>query len=123
MQTTRGFEPDLAYLRALIRAGLEGISTARHELGGGVFTPPLTAAVWKPVAIAATVGALGTRLSGNRKAGNIVVGGLVGSVVGFGAALAWTSRRFTSRAARTALRLVNTTRDAHWLEAHPIDYA
>ncbi len=123
MQTTRGFEPDLAYLKSLIGAGLTGISAARHELGGGVFKPPLTAAVWKPVAIGATVGALGTRLSGNRKTGSIAVGGLVGSVVGFGAIVAWTSRRFTGRAARTALRLVNDTRDAHWLEAHPIDYA
>jgi hypothetical protein len=123
MQATRGFEPDLAYLRTLIGAGLDGISTARHELGGGVFRPPLTAGVWKPVAIGATVGALGTRLTGSRKAGSIAVGGLVGCVVGFGAVLAWTSRRFTSHAARTSLRLVNAARDSHWLEAHPIDYA
>ena len=123
MPATRWFDPDLAYLKTLIGAGLNGISTAKSELGGRVFTPPLQAAVWKPLAVGAAVGALGTRLKGDRRPGSIAAGSLLGSLIGFGAALAWTSRTFTGSAGRKAVHLVNATRDAHWLESNPIDYA
>lgn len=123
MGTTRGIPSDIGYLKALIGAGLDGISSARQELGGRVLTPPLRSVVWKPAAIGATVGALGVRLTGNRKSSSIAVGGLLGSLAGFAAALAWTSRRFAGSAARKAFDRVSATREAHWLAGHPIDYA
>ena len=115
--------PDVDYLKSLVASGLDGIASAKGELDGPVFTPPLKSTVWPAVAIGATVGALGTRLGGNRRAPSLAIGGIVGSLVGFVAALAWTSRRFTGCATRRALRQVNATRDAHWLETHPINYA
>jgi hypothetical protein len=124
METVRSLESDLAYLKQLVGAGLNGIGSARHELDGNMFTSPLQAVVWTPTAIGATIGMLGTRLIANRKSlSSVAIGGLVGSVLGVGAALAWSSRRFTGLAARKAVRHVNAARDAHWLETNPIDYA
>ena len=124
METVHSLESNLAYLKQLVGAGLDGIDSARHELDGGVFTSPLQAVVWTPTAIGATIGILSTRLIGNRKsASSVAMGGLAGSVLGFGAGLVWTSRRLIGPAARTAIRRVNAARDAHWLETHPIDYA
>ncbi len=123
MQTTRWFEPDIAYLKSLVGTGLDGISQARRDAQGHVFTPPLNTVAWKSAAAGAIAGALGARLSGNRKASRIAVGGLVGTLVGFSAAVAWTTRRFTASAIRSAVQLVSATRDAHWLKANPIDYA
>ena len=123
METRRRFGPDFDYCKALIEAGVDGISSARRELGGRALTLPRKGVVWAPAAIGATVGAVSARLSGSRKASNIAIGGLVGSLVGFTVALAWASRGFAGSAARGSWRRVSAARDAHWLAAHPIDYA
>ena len=115
---------NLRYAKQLIGAGLDGIAAARQESNGAIFTPPLQTVAWTPTAIGAMIGALGTRLIRRDKgASGAAIGGLIGSVFGFGAALAWASRDFTGPAARKTLRGVNTVRDAHWLESHPITYA
>jgi hypothetical protein len=120
----RSLRSDLSYFRQLVGAGWDGIASARQELNSGVFPSPRQAVLWTPAAIGATIGVLGPRLIGNRKsASSMAMGGLVGSVLGFGAALAWSSRRFTGPAARKAVRNVNAARDARWLETHPINYA
>jgi hypothetical protein len=117
-------ESNLAYLRQLFGAGLDGIGSARHELDGSVFPSPLEAALWTPTAVGATIGMLSTRLIGNRKsASSVAMGGLIGSLLGFSFGLVWTSRRWIGPSARTAMRHVNAARDAHWLETHPINYA
>jgi hypothetical protein len=124
METVHSLESNLAYLKQLVGAGLDGIGSAWQELDGGVFTSPLQTVVWPPTAIGATIGMLSTQLIGNRKsARRVAMGGMAGGVLGFGAALVWASRRFTSLATRRAVRHVNAARDAHWLETHPIDYA
>jgi hypothetical protein len=123
MGTVHSIGSNLAYLKQLVGAALDGIDSARHELNCGVYTSPFQAVVWTP-AIGATIGMLSTRLIGNRKsASSVAIGGLVGSVLGFAAGLVWTSRRLIGPSACTAIRRVNATRDAHWLETHPIDYA
>jgi len=111
---------DLTYFKQLLGAGLDGIAAARQESHGRV----LQTVDWTPTAIGATIGALGTRLVRREKgASSVAIGGLIGSVFGFGAALAWASRDFTGPAARKTLRSLNAVRDAHWLETHPITYA
>jgi hypothetical protein len=122
MDTARAHQPDFDYLRQLVGAGIDGIAAARREQAG-IFQPPLHTAVWPPFAIGATVGALGTHLTGKRKASTVAAGTVVGSLIGIGAALAWASRRFTGSAVRRATRNVNASRDLHWLETHPINYA
>ena len=115
---------DFTYFKQLVGAGLNGIAAARQESHGRVFTPSLQTIAWTPAAIGATVGALGARLvRRDKSASGVAIGGLIGSLFGFGAALAWASRDFTGPAARKTLRGVNAVRDAHWLETHPITYA
>ena len=124
METFHSLEFDLTYLKRLVGAGLDGIAAARDEFDGGAIPSPLKPAVWTPAAIGTTIGMLTTRLDGNRKsASRTALGGLVGAVLGLGAGLVWASRLHIASAARTATRRVNATRDAHWLETHPINYA
>ena len=115
---------DFTYTRQLVGAGMDAIAAARQECKGAIFTPPLQTVAWTPTAIGATIGALGSRLIRRDKGtSGAAIGGLIGSVFGFGAALAWASRDFTRPAARKTVQGVNTVRDAHWLESHPITYA
>jgi hypothetical protein len=124
MESVHLRESAFVYFKQLVRAGLDGIDSARNERDGRVFTPPLQTVVWTPTAIVATIGMLSAHLIGKRKSvSRVALGGLAGSVLGFGAALAWASRDFIGPAARTAVRRVDAVRDAHWLESHPIDYA
>ena len=122
MRTTHALEVDLAYLKQLIGAGLDGIESARRDQAGGIIAS--RPGMWMPAAIGTTLGVLTTSLAGKRKsASRTAWGGLVGGVLGISAGLAWASRGLIGHAARTATRRVNATRDAHWLETHPIDYA
>ena len=114
---------DIAYFRNLIKAGLNGITSARNETSG-IFTPRWKAAAWTPALVGAAVGALSTCFDKKyRSVPRAAIGGLVGSALGFGGGVAWASRGFTGTAARHAIRGVNSVRDARWLERNPIDYA
>ncbi len=108
---------NLTYLKQLAGAGLEGIESARREVR------PIVP-VWAPVAIGVVVGLLGATMTGRRKTvSRTAMGGLVGTVVGLSAGLAWTSGRSFGPAARAAARRVNAVRDARWLARNPINYA
>jgi hypothetical protein len=124
MITSLSLRSDLTYITCLTKAVLEGITTAPKGTAGRACTPILTAAVWTPMAIGAGIGVLGGSLSRKNRSGyRLAVGGLVGSVLGFGAGVGWTSRDFTGAVARTTIQKVNSVRDARWLEKNPIDYA
>ena len=124
MESVRTLKSDITYIKQLAGAGWDGIAAARREWNGGVFPSPRQTAVWTPAAVGATIGILSPRLLGSRKsASSMAMGGLVGSILGLGAALVWGSRRFTGPAARRAVRRVSAVRDAHWLESNPITYA
>jgi hypothetical protein len=113
---TRSLGSNLTYLKQLAGAGLEGIESTRREIRPSV-------PGWAPVAIGVVIGVLGATITGRRKASKTAIGGLVGSIVGFGAGLAWTSGRSLGPAARAAARRVNEVRDARWLATNPITYA
>lgn len=124
MRTTSLLSSDIAYFNNLVRAGLDGVASARNETHGSVFAPPVKHAALAGAAVGAAIGVLSTCFDkGRRSVPRATIGGLVGSVVGFVGAMAWASRRFTGTATRRAMRGVNSVRDARWLERHPIDYA
>jgi hypothetical protein len=124
MRITGLLSSDIAYFKNLIRAGLDGITSALNEKHGGVFTPALKDAAWTPAVLGAGIGVLSTCFDKDRRSvPRAAIGGLVGSAVGFGGGAAWASRRFTGMAAKRAMRGVNKIRDARWLEKHPIDCA
>jgi hypothetical protein len=124
MGTVDTIHSNLTYMKDLVAAGWEGIASVRQEFGGAVFSPPLKAAAWRPAAIGAALGAVsaGMALQRRRKS-TVAYGGAIGSIVGLGAAMAWSSHRFTRAAAQRGIRRVNAARDAHWLALNPIDYA
>ena len=49
--------------------------------------------------------------------------GLLGAAIGFGANVALGTRQLTGEMVHSAVRNINTVRDAHWLAKHPVDYA
>ncbi len=122
METSRRIKSDLNYAKQLVGAGWEGVASARKD--APLFAPPLLNSAWLPMAAGAAVGIAGTRWAAKRKdASGLAVAALVGTIVGFGVAVAWASRGFTTSAARNASRRVSAARDQHWLEQNPIDYA
>jgi hypothetical protein len=124
MRITSLLSSDIAYFNNLVRAGLDGIASARNETQGSVFATSLQNATWAAAVLGAAIGVVSTCFDKDRRSvPRATIGGLVGSVVGLAGAMAWASGRFTGTATRRAMRGVNSVRDARWLERHPIDYA
>ena len=77
-----------------------------------------------PAAVGACLGLVGGLVVNGRKSAIRTLGfGLLGGIVGFGAGLIWENRQFAASVASGAWKRVNRTRDEHWFENHPIDYA
>ena len=115
---------EIVYARKLVEAGLDGIASTWEKSGDRVVEPLTAARVWVPASIGAATGLVGVCLNRNRRSVSaFAVGGLLGSILGFSAGMAWASREFSGTAVKTAIGKVNTVRDARWLEHNPIDYA
>jgi len=123
MKLSESLKSDAGYVRDLVGAGWAGIDSARRDSGEPWMTPAFKRTVWLPIAIGTAVGVAAAYSKSSRKTRYAVLGGLLGSVVGFGAGVAWASRGVTGAAARNAISKVNTVRDARWLEKNPIAYA
>lgn len=119
---------NLDYSRKVLNSGLEGARSGREAfLHGRSLTSFLSESVrnaWKPAVIGACLGVLSS-CPGNRQKSliRLLTCGLAGGALGFGAGVAWKSRRLTTSVADGAMRKIGKTRDEHWLEMHPIDYA
>ena len=83
--------------------------SARHALG--------------PTIIGAGLGWLGGYLENRRSRSRALVCALLGGAIGFGTGVFWENRRLTASVASSAWKSINKTRDAHWFEKNPIDYA
>src|SRR4051812_43084135 len=115
------FRAEMVYFKQLADAGWNGVTAARRE-----FTGPLikTGTMWRPAAMGAAIGIVGSRLTGSRRGKSATaMAGLAGGAVASAVLMAWTSRRFARAATTKAIRSVNAVRDQHWLAANPIDYA
>lgn len=77
-----------------------------------------------PAVFGVCLGALGGYLGDERRsASKAFICGFLGGVIGFGAGVLWDSRHFTAHVASSAWKNVEKTRDEHWFEKNPIDYA
>jgi hypothetical protein len=78
----------------------------------------------KPAVIGAFLGLLSGVL-GNRQRSiaRVLARGVVGAGIGFGAGVIWDNREFTASVASGAWKGIGKTRDEHWFEKNPIDYA
>src|ERR1022692_16854 len=116
------------YGRELLHSGIEGARSGREAfLDGESLTPFLSESVrnaLKPAALGACLGVLGSYPGCREKSiDEPWAYGLLGGVIGFGAAIAWESRCLTASVTGGALENIGRVRDEHWLTRHPIDYA
>src|SRR5580658_686616 len=118
------------YGRKVLGSGLEGARSGREAfLNGRPLTTFLSESVreaLKPAALGACIGLLSRYPFSNKRHRSIGRGlglGWLCGVIGFSAGFAWASRRLTASMAGEVRRNIGRTRDEHWLEEHPIDYA
>src|SRR5512147_1735520 len=116
----------LHYGRKLLDSGLEGARSAEHEfLHGSRLTPYLNRSVriaLGPAALGACLGFIGSHPhTRQRSAVRAMAFGVLGGVIGFGAGVAWETRRLAASVAHGAMKNMERVRDEHWLEQHPID--
>ena len=122
MKNSPSLKSDITYVNCLTRAVLDGITSVPRGTRGSSLAPVAEAAVWTPTAVGAAIGFLTASLRGRHNGYMVAAGSLVGSAVGFGVGVAWTSREFTRSIVRATIRKVNRVRDARWLEFNPVNY-
>jgi hypothetical protein len=122
--STGSLKSEVVYVRNLVEAGVDGVTTAWKADVDRSFTPALTSALW-PAAVGGGIGVLSICLASSRPRGEhrVATGGLIGTALGFGVGVVWASRVFTRTIVRSAHRKINDVRDARWLEKNPINYA
>jgi len=128
MSLLRWSKSEAAYGRKVLGSGLEGARSGREAfLNGRPLTSFLSESVrqaMNPAALGACIGVLSTCPGYKHKSvARVAAFGLLGCAFGFGAGVAWGSRRLTASVVSATLRNIGTVRDEHWLERHPIDYA
>jgi hypothetical protein len=116
------------YSRRLVNSGLEGARSGREAfLSGRPLTPFLNESARHAVtaaALGAGIGLLGGfSANRHRSAGRALAFGVFGGALGFGAGVAWESRRLGASVVSGAMKNIGRVRDEHWLEKNPIDYA
>jgi hypothetical protein len=116
------------YGQRLVNSALEGAREGEEEvLRDESLSPRLTESArhaMVPALIGAYLGAFGGTLgNGRRSTSRAVAFGLLGGAIGFSAALAWENREIGVSVASSAWKKIKQTRDEHWFEKNPIDYA
>ena len=115
------------YGHRLVSSAIEGAREGEEEyLQEESFTPHLGESARQallPALIGAYLGAFGGSLARERSTSKTVALGLLGGAVGFGAGLAWQNREIGANVASSAWKRIQQTRDEHWFEKNPIDYA
>jgi hypothetical protein len=118
---------ELEYGRKVLDSGLDGARSGREAFLDGrplnVFLSNSAEDALTPAALGACIGVLGSFAGNRRSIRSAFAFGLLGGAIGFGAGVAWASRRLTGSVAHGALRNIGKVRDEHWFETHPIDYA
>ena len=119
---------EIDYGRKLFSSGLEGARSSREEfLHGKPRTPFLSESTGNAMgvaAIGACIGLLGSYLGSQHKSARRAFAfGIFGGAIGFGVGVAWGNRHLAANVASGVWKNIGRTRDEHWLERNPIDYA
>jgi hypothetical protein len=128
MNVVEWSKSNVDYARKLVDSAMEGARTGESEfLKEGSLTSFLSESARQavaPAAIGAFLGALsGYLATGRHSKTRALVSALLGGAVAFGASMIWESRQLTATVASKSWKSVGKTRDEHWLEKNPIDYA
>lgn len=121
-------KPNEGYGRKLFRSALEGAHSGEEAyLHGKPFTGFVDESArnaLKPAILAACLGLLGGYTGyRHRSPGRAMAYGVLGGTIGFSVGLAWQSWGLTASIASAAWKKIGRTRDEHWLDQNPIDYA
>ncbi len=115
------------YTRKLVHSGYEGAAlgaeSALHGADLSSFFIESVRTALVPAALGACLGVLRCHPATRKSAARALAYGFLGGAVGFSCAVAWHTRQLASSAGSGAWQSVSHTRDEHWLEQHPIDYA
>jgi hypothetical protein len=120
-------KPNFEYGRKLVDSAFEGARAGEGEfLDNGHIAPYLNDSARSalgPAVLGTCLGILGGLSNGDRSTRRTVACGVLGGALGFGAGLLWESRELTASVASSAWKNLRKTRDEHWFEQNPIDYA
>lgn len=115
------------YGRKLVDSGLEGAQEGEEAfLHGEPLAPFLGKAARRaitPTVVGICLGAIGGRSRRRPTVGETLAFAVIGGAIGFALGLGWHSRRLASSVACGAMKKIEKTRDEHWFEQNPIDYA
>jgi hypothetical protein len=116
------------YGRKLVDSAMEGARTGEREFLKHESLAPFFAhsarQARKPAVIGLCLGALAGYLGTERRSKTAVVAcAFLGGAIGFGASVIWDSRHLSASVASAAWKHIGKTRDEHWFEKNPIDYA
>jgi hypothetical protein len=116
------------YGRRLVDSAMEGARTGEDDfLQQEPLAPFLSESARQalgPAVIGACLCTLGGYLgNGRRSPTRALACGFLGGVIGFSAGMLWDSRQLTASVASGAWKKIGKTRDEHWFEKNPIDYA
>jgi hypothetical protein len=112
----RSISSELTYTRQLANAAWN----SARSVGPG--RPVPAQALCASVAIGSAIGAIASALRRRRTPASVGVSAMVGGAVGVCVVAAWETRGTVGAATRAAMRQINSARDLHWLEKHPIAY-
>ena len=115
------------YGRKLVDSAVEGAREGESEIlkdeSLGLHMEKAALHAVAPTIIGACVGFIGGYLEDRRSRSRAVVCGLLGGAIGFAGGVVWGNRKLTASVASGAWKSISKTRDEHWFEKNPIDYA
>jgi hypothetical protein len=118
---------EIDYGRRLMDSAVEGARRGEGEfLKGECLRPHLERSALHaitPTLVGVCLGWLSGSFENCRSRRKALFCALIGGALGFGAAVAWENRRMTASVASGAWKNISKTRDEHWFEKNPIDYA
>jgi hypothetical protein len=130
MRVSSSLHSEVAYAGNIIKAAADAANTLygrEWAAGAPLLMQHALASAVAGAAIGVLAAGIWVAYPGHRKPGveknNVIWGGIMGCAIGFAAALAWETRDHARRSLEQAARNIQTVRDAHWLEKHPIAYA
>ena len=128
MHSGHSMAAHLKYGQDLLNSGLSGLREGSHDyLQGKPVSIVLGTSALQSLGLA-VIGACAAFLPlsmspKHQRARRSVALGATGCALGFCTAFAWKTRELASSMATAAKKKIEFSRDQHWLERNPIDYA
>lgn len=116
------------YGRKLVESTVSGVRTAEDQFREEGQLPSYFGRGARrslgPAAMGIVVGAcLGYHGGDRRSIARTLAGGFLGGLIGFSTGMVWETRELSASVGSSVRKSVQLTRDEHWLQRHPIDYA